>query len=100
MEELSPSTEDTVIEKKFASAFFETELSDQLAKTKIDSLIISGVTTSGCIRATALDALQHNFLTIVVEDCVGDRNLDAHKANLFDLQTKYADVIHSSKIFI
>ena len=100
LEELSPSTEDTVIEKKFASAFFETELSDQLAKTNIDSLIISGVTTSGCIRATALDALQHNFLTIVVEDCVGDRNLDAHRAYLFDIQTKYADVIHSSKIFI
>ena len=99
LEELSPNIEDTVIEKKFASAFFETGLSDHLAKTKIDSLIISGVTTSGCIRATALDALQHNFLTIVVKDCVGDRNLEAHKANLFDLQTKYADVIHSSKIF-
>jgi len=99
LEELSPSAEDTIIEKKFASAFFKTELSDYLAKTKIDSLIISGVTTSGCIRATALDALQHNFLTIVVEDCVGDRDLDAHKANLFDLQKKYADVMNSSKIF-
>ncbi len=99
LDELSPSNEDVLIEKKFASAFFETNLADHLKKLHIDSLIISGVTTSGCIRATALDSLQNNFFTIVVEDCVGDRNLEAHKANLFDLNTKYADVIHSSKIF-
>ena len=99
LDELSPNTNDTIVEKKFASAFFNTQLSDHLEKARIDSLIISGVTTSGCVRATALDSLQHNFLTIVAEDCVGDRNLDAHKANLFDLQAKYADVIHSSNIF-
>ena len=99
LDELSPTNEDTLIEKKFASAFFETNLADHLKKLHVDTLIITGVTTSGCVRATALDSLQNNFLTIIVEDCVGDRNLDAHKANLFDLNTKYADVIHSSKIF-
>ena len=99
LDELSPTNEDTLIEKKFASAFFETNLADHLKKLHVDTLIITGVTTSGCVRATALDSLQNNFLTIIVEDCVGDRNLDAHKANLFDLNTKYADVIHSSNIF-
>ena len=99
LDELSPTNEDTLIEKKFASAFFETNLADHLKKLHVDTLIITGVTTSGCVRATALDSLQNNFLTIIVEDCVGDRNLDAHKANLFDLNKKYADVIHSSKIF-
>ena len=100
LDELSPTNEDILIEKKFASAFFETNLADHLKEMNIDSLIITGVTTSGCVRATAVDSLQNNFLTIVVEDCVGDRNLDANKANLFDLSKKYADVIHSSKIFI
>ena len=99
IDELSPTNEDILIEKKFASAFFETNLVDHLKEMNVDSLIITGVTTSGCVRATAVDSLQNNFLTIVVEDCVGDRNLDAHKANLFDLSKKYADVIHSSKIF-
>ena len=64
----------------------------------VDSIIVSGVTTSGCVRATALDSLQNNFLTTVAEDCVGDRNQNAHRANLFDLQAKYADVIHSNQI--
>ncbi len=65
---------------------------------KVDSVAVCGVTTSGCVRATAIDALQNNFKTTVVEDCVGDRDLDAHKANLFDLQAKYADVVKSNLI--
>jgi nicotinamidase-related amidase len=60
--------------------------------------VITGVTTSGCVRATAVDSLQNNFLTTIAEDCVGDRDLDAHKANLFDLQAKYSDVVHSNLI--
>ena len=99
LDELSPRNERELIEKKFASAFFETNLSDLLKKLHVDSTIITGVTTSGCVRATALDSLQNNFLTVVVEDCVGDRNPDAHIANLYDLNAKYADVIHSSNIF-
>ena len=97
--ELSPDSEDILIEKKFASSFFGTNLADDLRRMNVDSVIISGVTTSGCVRATALDSLQNNFLTTVAEDCVGDRDLNAHRANLLDLQSKYADVVLSDKIF-
>ena len=98
LKELSPSSNELLVEKKFASAFFQTNLADELSKMNVDSIIVSGVTTSGCVRATALDSLQNNFLTMVAEDCVGDRNQNAHRANLFDLQAKYADVIHSNQI--
>ena len=98
LKELQPTSTEEIIEKKFASAFFQTNLYDLLKLQNIDSLIISGVTTSGCVRATALDSLQHNFLTTVVEDCVGDRNNDAHQSNLVDLKVKYADVLHLDKI--
>ena len=97
--ELSPDSEDILIEKKFASSFFGTNLADDLRRMNVDSVVISGVTTSGCVRATALDSLQNNFLTTVAEDCVGDRELNAHRANLYDLQSKYADVVLSDKIF-
>ena len=96
--ELSPGSEDILIEKKFASSFFETTLALDLRQMNVDSVVISGVTTSGCVRATALDSLQNNFLTVVAEDCVGYRDLNAHLANLFDLQSKYADVVHSERI--
>jgi len=99
LNELSPNNQDRLIEKKYASAFFKTTLAEYLKNKNIDSLVISGVTTSGCVRATALDSLQHDFLTIVPENCVGDRNHDAHKANLFDLKMKYADVVHSDDLF-
>ena len=98
LRELSPSSNELLVEKKFASAFFQTNLADELYKMNVDSIVVSGVTTSGCVRATALDSLQNNFLTTVAEDCVGDRNQNAHRANLFDLQAKYADVIHSNQI--
>ena len=98
IDDLAPSKDEILIEKKFASAFFQTKLIDSLHKMKADSIVISGVTTSGCVRATAVDSLQNNFPTTIAEDCVGDRDLDAHKANLSDLQSKYADVIHSNSI--
>jgi nicotinamidase-related amidase len=96
--ELSPDSEDILIEKKFASSFFETNLANELRRMNVDSVVVSGVTTSGCVRATALDSLQNNFLTTVAKDCVGDRDINAHRANLFDLQAKYADVLHSDDI--
>lgn len=99
LNELSPNNQDKLIEKQYASAFFKTTLAEYLKNKNIDSLVISGVTTSGCVRATALDSLQHDFLTIVPENCVGDRNHDAHQANLFDLKMKYADVVHSDDLF-
>ena len=98
IDDLAPSIDEILIEKKFASAFFQTKLIDSLHKMKADSIVICGVTTSGCVRATAVDSLQNNFPTTIVEDCVGDRDLDAHKANLYDLRSKYADVIHSNSI--
>ena len=100
IDELAPSLDEMIIEKKFASAFFDTDLAAYLQNLNIDSVIISGVTTSGCVRATALDAMQNNFLTIVAEDCVGDRDQDAHHANLFDLKKKYADVLPLKNILI
>ena len=100
IDELAPSLDEMIIEKKFASAFFDTNLAAYLQNLSIDSVIISGVTTSGCVRATALDAMQNNFLTIVAEDCVGDRDQDAHHANLFDLKAKYADVLPLNNILI
>jgi len=100
IDELAPSLDEMIIEKKFASAFFNTNLAAYLQNLNIDSVIISGVTTSGCVRATALDAMQNNFLTIVAEDCVGDRDQDAHHANLFDLKAKYADVLPQNNILI
>ena len=81
LDELAPSEGETVIEKKFASAFFQTNLNEHLIQMKVDSVVICGVTTSGCVRATALDSLQNNLKTIVVENCVGDRDLSAHAAN-------------------
>ena len=98
IDDLAPSKDEMLIEKKFASAFFQTKLIDSLHKMKADSIVICGVTTSGCVRATAVDSLQNNFPTTIAEDCVGDRDLDAHKANLYDLRSKYADVIHSNSI--
>lgn len=99
IDDLAPSKDEILIEKKFASAFFQTKLIDSLHKMKADSIVICGVTTSGCVRATAVDSLQNNFPTTIAKDCVGDRDLDAHNANLYDLQSKYADVIHSNSIY-
>jgi nicotinamidase-related amidase len=96
---LSPLKNEVLIEKKFASAFFQTNLIHFLDKANVNSIVVCGVTTSGCVRATAVDSLQNNLSTTIVEDCVGDRDLDAHKANLHDLRSKYADVIHSHSIF-
>ena len=98
-DDLSPLKNEVLIEKKFASAFFQTNLIHLLEKANVNSIVVCGVTTSGCVRATAVDSLQNNLSTTIVEDCVGDRDLDAHKANLHDLRSKYADVIHSHSIF-
>jgi len=98
IDDLAPLKDEILIEKKFASAFFQTKLTESLLKIHADSVVICGVTTSGCVRATAVDSLQNNFPTTIAEDCVGDRDTDAHKANLYDLQSKYADVIHSNLI--
>jgi maleamate amidohydrolase len=85
--------EDIVIVKKGASAFFGTNLAAVLAAQEVDTVIVCGATTSGCVRASVVDSMQFGFQTLVVRDCVGDRAAGPHEANLFDMQAKYADVI-------
>jgi nicotinamidase-related amidase len=85
--------DETVIVKKGASGFFGTNLASVLVSQGVDSVILCGATTSGCIRATAIDLLQYGWPTIVPRECVGDRAQAPHDANLFDIQAKYADVV-------
>lgn len=92
-EGLEPRGGETVITKQYASAFFGTPLAAQLRAIGVDTLLIAGVSTSGCVRATAVDACQHGFVPLVVREAVGDRHPEPHEANLFDLQAKYAEVI-------
>ena len=87
--ELPPAPGDLVIRKQFPSAFFGTHLASSLAMHGIKTLFISGATTSGCVRASAVDAMCHGFKPVIVEDCVGDRSLAQHEANLFDMKMKY-----------
>ncbi len=82
-----------IIEKHWASGFFKTNLKTQLLEARTDSLVITGLTTSGCVRATALDGLQHDYKVFIPRETCGDRNPDAHQTNLFDLHAKYADVV-------
>lgn len=89
---LAPQAGERVLRKLWASAFFGTDLAQDLRAKGADSVIVTGLTTSGCVRATAVDALQSDFPTIVPREAVGDRNAEAHTANLFDLHAKYADV--------
>jgi maleamate amidohydrolase len=90
---LRPEAGELVISKQYASAFFGTNLAAALRDKQIDTLLITGMSTSGCVRATALDALQHGFAPFVVRDACGDRHPAPHESNLFDLQAKYAEVI-------
>jgi maleamate amidohydrolase len=90
---LEPARGEILITKQYASAFFGTSLAATLTSMQIDTLLIAGVSTSGCIRASAVDACQHGFIPLVVRDAVGDRAPGPHEANLFDLQAKYAEVV-------
>jgi nicotinamidase-related amidase len=90
---LAPTADECVVEKCHASVFHGTDLLSRLHEAGIDSMVVTGLTTSGCVRATAVDGLQHDFKVVVVREAVGDRNLQAHEANLHDLNAKYADVV-------
>jgi maleamate amidohydrolase len=96
--ELRPKPNELILRKTQPSAFFGTNYAEHLRRQSIDTLIVTGCTTSGCVRATVVDAMSHNLRTIVARDCVGDRSLAAHQANLFDLEQKYADLIDASVI--
>ncbi len=92
-EGLEPKAGEVVITKRYASAFFATHLAATLTALGRDTLLIAGVSTSGCIRATAVDCCQHGFIPWVVREAVGDRAPGPHEASLFDLQAKYAEVV-------
>lgn len=92
-EGLEPAPGETLITKQYASAFFATSLASTLTSLGVDTVLIAGVSTSGCIRASTVDACQHGFIPLVVREAVGDRHSTPHEANLFDLQAKYAEVV-------
>jgi len=87
-----------VLEKKYASAFFGTSLASDLRALGVDTLIVTGCTTSGCVRASVVDALQHGFRAIVPRECVGDRSQQQHAANLIDIDGKYGDVVETAEV--
>lgn len=91
--ELSPAPGELVVRKTVPSAFFGTSLAAWLTQRGVRTLVIAGAVTSGCVRASVVDAMQYGFLPIVLSDCVGDRALAPHEANLFDMAQKYASVL-------
>lgn len=95
---LRPIPGELVIRKRQASAFFGTEFAPWLLWNRVDTLFVTGCTTSGCVRATVVDAVAYNLRTIVVTDGVGDRALGPHEANLFDMGQKYADLMTAAEI--
>jgi len=95
---LAPEPGEIVIRKRLPSAFFESDLAGRLVARGVDTLVIAGCTTSGCVRASTLDAMCHGFRPIVARDCVGDRALGPHEASLFDLGQKYADVLPAAEV--
>jgi maleamate amidohydrolase len=95
---IAPLPDEPVLNKLFASAFHGTTLASFLAANCCDSLIVTGASTSGCVRATVVDALQHGYRPIVPRDAVGDRNPAAHEANLYDIDAKYGDVVSVDEV--
>lgn len=90
---VAPAEGETVLVKQYASAFFATPLASLLTARGVDTLVLAGCSTSGCVRATAVDGVQHGFRVIVPRECVGDRAPEPHQANLFDIDSKYGDVM-------
>jgi len=98
VEGLEPKENEIIITKQYASAFFGTNLASTLTSNKIDTLLITGWSTSGCVRASALDACQSGFVPIIIEEAVGDRDPKVNNSNLFDLQAKYAEIKKKSDV--
>lgn len=98
-ERLQRQPDELIVTKKFASAFFGTNLASILVNKKVDTVIVTGCTTSGCVRATVVDALQNGFRVVVPKQCVGDRSTVQHEANLFDIENKYGDVVDAQVVW-
>ncbi len=96
--QLAPRKNEYIVRKQHASAFFGTSLAPWLVHQGADTVVVAGCTTSGCVRASVIDASAHNFRPVVARDCVGDRALGPHEANLFDMAQKYADVLDAGEI--
>ena len=92
-ERLPIASTDLQLEKRHASSFHGTDLDDWLRARNVDSVVVTGLTTSGCVRATAVDGLQNNYKVLVPREACGDRDPEAHAANLYDMNAKYADVV-------
>ena len=93
VEEVAPAADDVLVPKRHPSAFFGTALVSYLIDREVDTVVVTGCTTSGCVRATAVDAFSYNFHVLVPEECVYDRSPTVHAVNLFDIAQKYADVM-------
>jgi maleamate amidohydrolase len=98
IDELAPLEGELVVNKQYASSFFGTSLDSTFRSLGVDTVILTGLSTSGCVRATAFDAIQLGFRPIVVADAVGDRDTRPHEASLFDLAAKYADVLSAADV--
>lgn len=98
VDELAPAPGELIIRKTVPSVFAGSPLASWLVHRDIKTLVIAGCTTSGCVRASAVDALSYGFRPVIVQDCVGDRSLEAHRASLTDLDAKYASVLHSAEL--
>ena len=94
--EVAPEPGETVVVKQMPSAFFGTSLAGTLTAAGVDTVVLCGVSTSGCVRASAVDAMSHGFVPLVVADACGDRDPRVHRTNLHDLATKYAEVVDES----
>ncbi|MBZ5761250.1 isochorismatase family protein [Rhizobium sp. VS19-DR104.2] len=95
---LEPRADEFIVTKQYPSAFFGTSLASMLTAMGVDNVILTGLTTSGCVRASCVDAMSHGFITTVVRDACGDRHPAPHEANLFDMNAKYADVVSEAEI--
>ena len=95
---LTPRDDEYVVTKQYPSSFFGTSLAASLTSAGVDTLILTGVTTSGCVRATCVDSMSHGFITLVAREGVGDRAEGPHEANLYDMSAKYADVVSEERL--
>lgn len=98
VDDLAPGPGEHVIRKTQPSAFFGTNLAAWLVAKSVDTVLVTGCTTSGCVRASVIDSMSYNFRTIVVTDGVGDRAMAPHEANLFDMEQKYADLMTAEEV--
>ena len=96
--QLTPIESDIIIVKQYASAFFGTSLAATLTSLGVDTILLTGCSTSGCIRASAVDGMQYGFRVIVPRECVADRHPGPHEANLFDINSKYGDVVSKGEV--